>query len=225
VSTRSSGEPASPVARPDTPAERGAATGIALGFSISAWVLYALLGPVAVFLTWWEECLEEPCPVPTALDQAVYTFDVLWWLAFPLLAFFAYRGRRGGWVALLVIAIALDLQVLAALVGARGFSAFALTLPAAAVLTFGALLGLAMLTPRFRDRPGAATAGELGAIGCLATVVGVVALQGFLVGVGGPIVGIAAIMAIALFVIALAAYANLHRRPGSAPRQSRRGRR
>ena len=205
--------------------ERGAATAIALGFAISAWVLYALLGPVAVFLTWWGDCLEEPCPLPTALDQAIYAFDVLWWLAFPFLAFFAYRGRRWGWIALLVIAVILDLQVFAALVGARGFSAFALTLPAAAVLTFGALLGLAMLTPRFRDRPGAAAAGELGAIGCLAVVVGIVALQGFLVGVGGPLVGIAAIMAIALFVIGLAAYTNRHRRPGTTPRPSRRGRR
>jgi hypothetical protein len=205
--------------------ERGAATAIALGFAISAWVLYAFLGPVAVFLTWWGDCLEEPCPLPTALDQAIYAFDVLWWLAFPFLAFFAYRGRRWGWIALLVVAVVLDLQVIAALVGARGFSAFALTLPAAAVLTFGALLGLAMLTPRFRDRPGAAAAGELGAIGCLAVVAAIVALQGLLVGVGGPVVGIAAIMAIALFVIGLAAYANRHRRPGSAPRQTRRGRR
>jgi hypothetical protein len=57
-------------------------------------------------------------------------------------------------------------------------------------------------------------------------VVAVVALQGFLVGIGGPIVGIAAIMAIALFVIALAAYTNRHRRPGGpGPRQTRRGRR
>ena len=116
-----------------------------------------------------------PCPVPTpALDQAIYAFDVLWWLSFPILAFVAYRGRRWGWIALLVVAAVLDVQVLAALVGARGFSAFALTLPAAAVLTFGALLGLAMVTPRFRDRPGAAAAGELGAIGCLAVVVAIV---------------------------------------------------
>lgn len=210
----------------DAASERGPATAIGLGFVISAWVLYALLAPVAVFLTWWGDCLEEPCPVPTALDQAIYAFDVLWWLAFPILAFFAYRGRRWGWIALLVIAAVLDVQVLAALVGARGFSAFALTLPAAAVLTFGALLGLAMVTPRFRDRPGAAAAGELGAIGCLAVVVAIVALQGFLVGIGGPLVGIAAIMAIALFVIGLAAYVNRHRRPaGPVPRQTRRGRR
>ncbi|HET9345688.1 MAG TPA: hypothetical protein VFO05_08300 [Candidatus Limnocylindrales bacterium] len=220
-----SGSPAAPVAREDTRSERGAATGIAFGFAISAWVLYALLGPVAVFLTWWGDCLEEPCPVPTALDQAIYAFDVLWWLAFPVIAYVAYRGRQWGWIALLVIAVVLDLQVLGALLGARGFSAFALTLPAAAVLTFGALLGLAMVTPRFRDRPGAAAAGELGAIGCLAVVVAAVALQGFLVGVGGPLVGIAAIMAIALFVIGLAAYANRHGRRDPATRQTRRGRR
>jgi hypothetical protein len=225
VSSRPPGSNATPAARADSPAERGAATGVALGFAIAAWVLYAFLGPVAVFFTWWSDCLEEPCPVPTGLDQAIYAFDVLWWLAFPVLAFFAFRGQRLAWIALLVVGVVLDVQVLAALIGAQGFSAFALTLPAAAVLTFGALLGLAMLTPRFRDRPGAAAAGELGAIGCLAVIVAIIALQGFLVGVGGPIVGIAAIMAIALFVIGLAAHTNRHRRPASAPRQTRRGRR
>ena len=107
-----------------------------------------------------------------------------------------------------MIAIILDLQLLAAVVGARGFQAFALTLPPAAVLTFGAGLGLALLSPRFRDRPGAATAGELAAIGCLAIVAAVIALQGLLVGVGGPLVGIAVLMAVALCVIAIAAFAN-----------------
>jgi peptidoglycan/LPS O-acetylase OafA/YrhL len=213
------------ITRPD-PAEPRTATGIALGFAIAAWVLYALLGPIAVFLTWWGDCLDVECPIPGPIDQAAYAFDVIWWLAFPILLFFAYRGRRAGWIGLLVIAIVLDLQIVAAAAGARGFSAFAVTLLPAALLTFGALLGLAMLVPRVRDRPGAATAGELAAIVVLAVVVAAVALQGLLVGVGGPVLGIFVIMAVALFVIAVAAYANRNRRAGaSQPRQTRRGRR
>ena len=205
----------------------GAATGIALGFAIAAWVLYAFLGPLAVFLTWFGDCLEEPCPVPGPVDQAAYVFDVIWWLAFPLLAFFAYRARRWAWASLLFIAIVLDLQLLAAIAGAPGFSAFALTLPPAGLLTFGAGLGLAMLLPGYRDRPGAAATGQLAAIGCLGLIVAAVALQGFLVGIGGPIVGIAVVMAIALFVIGLAAYANRGGRAARnrGPRAGRRDRR
>ncbi|HEX5014529.1 MAG TPA: hypothetical protein VFV72_10260 [Candidatus Limnocylindrales bacterium] len=194
-------------ARATTPA-----TGIALGFVIAGWVLYTLLAPIAVFLTWWDDCADVNCQVPAAIDQAAYAFDLVWWLAFPLLAWFAARGRRVAWAALLVVAIVLDAQVFVAFAGWRGFSGFGITLLVAALLTFGAALGLAMVTPRFRDRPGASSAGQVGAIGCLGLVVAVVALQGVAVGIGGPIVGIGIVMAVALFVIAVAAYANRDRR-------------
>jgi hypothetical protein len=190
----------------------GAASGIALGFVIAGWALYTMLAPVAVFLTWWEDCADVICQVPTPIDQALYLFDLGWWLAFPFIAWFAYRGRRAAWAALVVIAAVLDAQVLAGILGARGFSGFALTLLPAALLTFGGGLGLAMALPRFRDRPGAASAGEVAAIGCLGLVVAVIALQGFLVGVGGPLIGIGVVMAVALFVIAVAAFANRDRR-------------
>jgi hypothetical protein len=205
---------------PDT-APPDAATGIAIGFAIAGWVLYALLAPFAVFLTWWGDCELDPCSLPGRLDQLAYAFDVVWWLLFPFLAFLAYRGRRGAWTAMLASALVLDLQLLAGLLGATGFAAFGLTLPAVALVTFGAGLGLAMLVPRVRDRPGAATAGELAGIGCLGLVVAAIALQGLLVGVGGPFVGIAIVMAIALFVIGIAAFANRNRRPGSGRRLRR----
>ena len=64
-----------------------------------------------MFLTWFGDCLEEPCPLPGPVDQAAYVFDVIWWLAFPVLAFFAYRSRRWAWASLLFVAIVLDLQV------------------------------------------------------------------------------------------------------------------
>jgi hypothetical protein len=209
-----SGEPSD--AGPD------AASGIAIGFALAGWVLYALLGPVAVFLTWWGDCDVDPCAVPGAIDQAAYTFDVLWWLAFPILAYFAYGGRRWAWAALLAIAVVLDLQLLAAIAGGRGFSGFAVTLPSAALMTFGAGLGLAMLVPRFRDRPGSSAAGQVAAIGCLAVVAAVVAVQGFLLNLGGPIVWIAAVVAVALVVIAIAAFVN--RDAGAAARRrARRG--
>jgi hypothetical protein len=216
-----------PAGRPELAADPAdpadTASAIAIGFAIAGWVLYALLAPLAVFLTWWGDCDIEPCTVPGSLEQAAYGFDVLWWLVFPFLAWFAYHGRRWAWIALLAIAIVVLVQLAAAIGGMRGFSAFALTLPAAAFLTFGAAFGLAMRLPRFRDRPGAAVAGELAGIGCLAVVVAVIALQGLLVGAGGPLVGIAVVMAIVLFVIAVAAYANRDGSRGLVRR--RRGRR
>ena len=208
----------------DSDGPQGAATGIALGFVIGGWALYALLAPIAVFLTWWDDCADVSCQVPTAVEQAAYALDFLWWLAFPVIAWFAYRGRQWAWAGLLVIAVILDLQVVAAIAGARGFSGFGITLLPAALLTFGAALGLAMVIPRFRDRPGAASAGEVAAIGCLGVVVAAIALQGFLVGIGGPLVGIGAVMAIALFVITVAAFANRDRRARTASSSGSRGR-
>jgi hypothetical protein len=120
---------------------------------ISGWALYLLLGPLSLFLTWYGDCLADPCPAAGRLDEAIYVFDVLWWIAFPALAWFAYQGARWAWAALLAVAIVLDLQIVAAIVGARGFSAFFFTLPAVAVLTFGAGLGLAM-TAAPGPRPG-----------------------------------------------------------------------
>jgi hypothetical protein len=201
------------------------ATVVAMGFVVAGWALYLLLGPLAVFLTWYGDCLAEPCQVPGALDEAAYVFDVLWWIAFPALAYLGYRGLRWAWVALLAVAVVLDLQIVAGAIGAPGFDAFAFTLPAAAVMTFGAGLGLAMSVPRIRDRAGAATTGQLASIGCLAVVVSIVALQGFLVGVAGPVLGIPVLMAIALFVIGVAAYANRDRRGPAAARPPRRPRR
>ena len=131
------------------------ATTVAIAFVITGWAIYLLLGPLSLFLTWYGDCLADPCPSPSRIDEAVYVFDVLWWIAFPALIYFAYRGLRWAWAVLLAIAIVLDLQIVAAVVGARGFSAFWFTLPAAAVLTFGAGLGLAMTLPRIRDRAGA----------------------------------------------------------------------
>ena len=194
------------------------ATTVAVAFVITGWAIYLLLGPLALFLTWYGDCLADPCPSPSGIDEAVYVFDVLWWIAFPALIYFAYRGLRWAWAALLAIAIVLDLQIVAAVVGARGFSAFWFTLPAAAVVTFGAGLGLAMTLPRIRDRAGAATVGQLASIGCLAVVVAVIALQGLLIGVAGPILGVLILMAVAMFVIVVAAFANRDvRRSGPRP--------
>jgi hypothetical protein len=197
------------------------ATAVAIGFVVAGWALYLFLGPLSVLLTWYGDCLDDPCTVPGALDEATYIFDVLWWVAFPVLLYLAYRGRTWAWAALLAIAVVVDLQIVAGALGASGFDAFWFTLPAAAVLTFGAGLGLAMSLPRFRDRAGAATAGQLASIGCLAIVVSVIALQGVLLGASGPIVGILVLMVIALVVIVVAAYTNRNRRGPARPEPDR----
>ena len=61
-----------PAGRPQPPpagGEANAATVVAIGFVVAGWALYVFLGPVAVFLTWYGDCFDEPCPVPGTIDQ------------------------------------------------------------------------------------------------------------------------------------------------------------
>ena len=59
------------------------ATTVAIAFVITGWAIYLLLGPLALFLTWYGDCLADPCPSPSRIDEATYVFDVLWWVAVP----------------------------------------------------------------------------------------------------------------------------------------------
>ena len=107
----------------ERPTAPGAATGIALGVRIALAALCVSL-PIAIFLTWWGDCLEEACAsrvgdrsdgLPRSTSSA--------WLVFPALAFGAYRGWRpaaGG--ACWRSASPSTAQVVAAILGRPGFS-------------------------------------------------------------------------------------------------------
>jgi hypothetical protein len=133
------------------PAERH---GAAVGLAAAGWLLFAIAGPVALFLTWWGDCLSESCPIPSDFDRTVYIFDLVSWLVFPAIAFAAYRGSRVGSVALVLIGAAIAAQAVASFNGARGFHAFAIVLPSGALIGLGGLVGLQVRTTSAATRIG-----------------------------------------------------------------------
>jgi len=180
------------------------------------WLLLLVALPIAIFLTWWGDCFEETCPAASDVERAVYLFDFGAWLALPGLAFAAYRGWRPAAAALLVVGFALVAQVLAAMLGARGFQAFAIVLPAGALLVTAGLLGI---RPSLGGADDASTArGGLVGLIVLAAVVVAVAFQGLLVGGLGPGQGLLVIVAVGLTFVALLGFLNRNRRASTRDR-------
>jgi hypothetical protein len=122
--------------------------GLAVGAIASGWLLFALVGSLAVLLTWFGDCRREPCPVASDLDRAIYTADLIAWLALPALAFVAYRGWQPASAVIAVIGGFIIAQGLASIVGLRGFQAFFLVFPAGGLIAIGGVLGV--LGPRIR---------------------------------------------------------------------------
>jgi hypothetical protein len=187
------------------------------------WLLLLLAVPVAIFLTWWGDCFEETCPSASDLDRAVYLFDFAAWLVLPALAFGAYRGWRPACVGLVAIGLAVAGQVVAAMLGARGFQAFAIVLPAGALI---ALAGIVGLRPALgtADGDGSTSRTSLVALVVLSAVVVAIAFQGVMVGGVGAGQGLLVLVAISLAFVAVLAFLNRGRRPpptGHGPRRHR----
>ncbi|HSL32946.1 MAG TPA: hypothetical protein VK871_04800 [Candidatus Limnocylindrales bacterium] len=187
------------------------------------WLLLLVSVPVAIFLTWWGDCFEEACPAATDLDRAVYVFDFAAWLILPALAFGAYRGWRLAAIGLVGIGLAVGAQVVAAMLGARGFQAFPIVLPAAAII---ALSGLIALRPSLGGGIAGSDASttRTGLIGLavVALVVVAIAFQGVVTGSDGGAEVIVVLAAVSLAVIAVLAFLNRNRRPRADARRSRR---
>jgi hypothetical protein len=187
------------------------------------WLLLLVAVPVAIFLTWWGDCFEETCPAATDLDRAVYVFDFAAWLLLPALAFGAYRGWRLAAIGLVGIGLAVGAQVVAAMLGARGFQAFPIVLPAAAII---ALSGLIALRPSLGGGIAGSDASttRTGLIGLavVAIVVVAIAFQGVLTGANGGAEVIVVLVAVSLAVIAVLAFLNRNRRPPADARRPRR---
>ena len=191
--------------------------GTALGFAVAGWVLFVITGPIALVITWFGDCAIDACPVATDVDRAVYTFDVLAWLAFPVLAFLAYRGRRWASAGILAIGVAITAQAVASMAGSDAFGGFGIVLPSGALIGGGGFLALGGLGRAGRGRM-PVVGSELAGLGCLSVVVAVLALQGVVAGVGGPIAGAALLIAAILVLITILAFVNRDR-----PRPDRRG--
>lgn len=200
---------------PTRPGAANSGAGVATAaLAAGGWLLLLVAVPVAIFLTWWGDCFEETCPAASDVDRAVYLFDFGAWLVLPALAFGAYRGWRPAALALLGIGLAIVAQVVAAMLGARGFQAFAIVLPAGALLVAAGVLGVRPALG-VSDDEGSTTRGGLVGLIVLAGVVVAIAFQGLLAGGGsiGPGQGLLVIIAVSLAFIATLAFLNRGRRP------------
>jgi hypothetical protein len=175
------------------------------------WLLLFVSLPIAIFLTWWGDCFEDACPSASDLDRTVYLVDFVAWLVIPALAFGAYRGWRSAAGGLVAIGIALAAQVVAAILGARGFQSFAFILPAAALIATAGVIGLRPLASGDASGPSART--SLIGLVVIAAVIVAIAFQGVLAGGTGIGQGILVLVAVSLAFIAVLAFLNRSRRP------------
>ncbi len=167
--------------------------------------------PIAIFLTWWGDCFEDACPSASDLDRTVYLVDFVAWLVIPALAFGAYRGWRPAAGGLVAIGVALAAQVVAAILGARGFQSFAVVLPAAALIATAGVIGLRPLAGDDATGPSART--SLIGLVVVSVVIVAIAFQGVLAGGAGIGQGILVLVAVSLAFIAVLAFLNRSRRP------------
>jgi hypothetical protein len=193
---------------PTTDPRAGVATAALAGIG---WLLLFVSLPIAIFLTWWGDCFEETCASASELDRAVYLVDFVAWLVIPALAFGAYRGWRPAAGGLVAIGVALAAQVVAAILGARGFQSFVFILPAAALIATSGVIGLRPLAEGDVSGPSPRT--SLIGLVVVAAVIVAIAFQGVLAGGAGIGQGILVLVAVSLAFIALLAFLNRSRRP------------
>jgi hypothetical protein len=184
----------------------------AAALAAGGWLLLLVSVPVAIFLTWWGDCFEDVCPSATGLDRAAYVFDFGAFLVLPALAFGAYRGWRPAAVGLVVIGLGVAAQAIAAVLGARGFQAFAIVLPAGALIVAAGVIGLRPMLGSGGDERTTARTGLVG-LAILSVVIVAIAFQGVLVGGAGAGQGLLVLMAVSLAFITVLAFLNRGRRP------------
>lgn len=205
-----------PTSIPPRTAESSGAGVAAAALAAGGWLLLLISAPVAIFLTWWGDCFEDVCPSASDLDRAAYLFDFVAWFILPALAFGAYRGWRPASIGLLAIGLALAAQVVAGILGARGFEAFVIVLPAGALVVAAGVIGLRPTLGAVGDDEAARTRTGLIGLVVVSIVIVVIAFQGVLgsgaagVGVGQ---GLLVVVAVSLAFITVLAFLNRGRRP------------
>lgn len=212
---RSAGTSAGPSDRTSEPPRAGLA---AAALAAGGWLLLMVSLPAAIFLTWWGDCFQETCPSATDIDRAAYLLDFVAWLILPALIFGAYRMWRPAAFALIGIGLAIAAQVVAAILGARGFQTFAIVLPAGALIAAAGVVALRpMLGPGQDERTTARTG--LAGLAILSVVIVAIAFQGLAAGGGGVGQGLLVIVAASLAFITILAFVNRGRRPPPDPRR------
>jgi hypothetical protein len=187
------------------------------GLITFAWLSIALLGPVALFFTWYGDCFAEACPTVTSADRLVYDFDAVAWIAIAIIGLAgARRPHRGAFVALALLGLAFAAQGAAGFLGVPGFYAFGLLLPASAFLILGGVLGSTGTSARSRWAGRSETSAF--ELGCATYFVSFFALFGLASAASGQIVGL--LLAVLLFALVGVVFvlSGHVRRPGKTPR-------
>jgi hypothetical protein len=158
------------------------------GLVAFAWVAIAVLGPIALFTTWWGDCFAEVCPSPTEVDLWVYRLDVLGWLAVGVLGA-VVRRLRLSFFMLAALGVGFAAQGVAGSLGARAFVAFPVILPAALLLIGGGIAGTEALSP---TPPPWADGTTIRAVrlGCFTHFAGYLGLSGIAAVVSGEMLGL-----------------------------------
>ena len=188
----------------------------ARGLITFAWISIALTGPAALFLTWYGDCFSEVCPTVTSADRLVYGFDAVAWIAIAIIGLaVAKRPHRAAFVALAFLGLAFAAQGVAGLLGARGFHAFFLILPASACLILGGVLGStnASARPGWAGRSGTSAFG----LGCAIYFVSYLALFGLASAASGQIVGMLLVALVLALVGVVFVLSSRVRRQGKTP--------
>jgi len=182
------------------------------GLVAFAWVAIAMLGPLAVFLTWYGDCFEEACPAPTNTDLWVYALDGVAWIAVGVIGLFAVaRPNRLSFLVLAALGVAFAAQGIAAFLGARGFYGFPIILPAALVLIGGGIAGARALSPVPPQWAEQSTTRAVG-LGCATYLVAYLGFPAIALIARGEPVGV---LLVALVVSAVAIVVTLYRRLSS----------
>jgi hypothetical protein len=187
------------------------------GLIAFAWISIGLLGPIALFLTWYGDCFSTMCPVMTTADRLLYGVDILAWIALGVIGFAAVARPHGAtYIALGMLGLFLAGQSLAGLLGVRGLLGFGIIAPAAALLVLASVLGGIGLTRQARPPRRSATSAFTW--GCGIYFVGYFGIFGVASAASGQISGL--LLAILLFVLVGVVLVTFRRIPthGDPPR-------
>jgi len=155
---------------------RREAVGFAWGLIGFAWVALILIGPLALFFTWYGDCFSETCPSPTAVDGAIYRLDVVAVAVIALISAIAFLRPSRVWFGLIgLIGLAYTAEAVAGILGYRGLYAFGLLLPAGVLMATGGIAGVRALADR--PLPGMEGPASMAAgVGCATIAISFVAL-------------------------------------------------
>jgi hypothetical protein len=143
-------------------------------------------------------CFADVCPAATNTDLLVYRLDGIAWMAVGIIGLVAAaRPHRGMFVALALLGLCFAAQGVAGFLGARGFYAFPLILPAAALLIIASRLGVRATSAWAHSVGQSAT--DAFAMGCAIYFLSYSAFFGLASAASGQIVG----LLLAVLVVAL----------------------